>query len=93
MLNRTTFRKLFLAAGGAVMAAGGCMLNQSHDNGTPKPGGSDQLDRTVLPIQLPKPPPVTAMDVRDAKMPPWVEVKAPAGGARREADKNAGGIG
>jgi arylsulfatase len=36
------------------------------------------LDRTVLPIPEPEPPPITVLDVRDAKRPPRFEVKAPA---------------
>ena len=36
-------------------------------------------DRTVLPIQEPKRPVYTELDVRNAKMPPHFEVKAPAG--------------
>ncbi|MGH8480005.1 MAG: arylsulfatase [Gammaproteobacteria bacterium] len=37
------------------------------------------LDRTVLPIQEPKRPTYTELDVRNAKPPPRFEVKAPAG--------------
>jgi arylsulfatase len=37
------------------------------------------LDRTVLPIQLPAPPRYTELDVRQAKPPPWSDVKAPVG--------------
>jgi arylsulfatase A-like enzyme len=40
---------------------------------------SDELDRSVLPIQLPAPPAFTELDVRDVKTPPWVAVEAPAG--------------
>ncbi len=36
-------------------------------------------DRTVLPIPEPQPPPITELDVRNAKAPPRFEVKAPAG--------------
>jgi arylsulfatase A-like enzyme len=36
-------------------------------------------DRTVLPLQAPKPPVYKELDVRNAKMPPHFEVKAPAG--------------
>ena len=38
---------------------------------------SDGLDRTVLPIQAPKLPPITELDARKAKAPPRFEVKAP----------------
>ncbi|MFO1243367.1 MAG: sulfatase-like hydrolase/transferase [Rickettsiales bacterium] len=37
------------------------------------------LDRTVLPIKEPTYPPITEMDVRNAKAPPRFEVKAPQG--------------
>jgi len=37
------------------------------------------LDRTVLPVQEPKRPEYKELDVRNAKMPPHFEVKAPAG--------------
>ena len=36
-------------------------------------------DRTVLPVQEPKPPLYKELDVRNAKMPPHFEVKAPVG--------------
>jgi hypothetical protein len=36
-------------------------------------------DRTVLPVQMPKRPVIKELDVRNAKMPPYFEVKAPAG--------------
>ena len=39
----------------------------------------DRLDRTVLPIQEPKPPLYTELDARNVKPPPRFEVKAPAG--------------
>ena len=39
----------------------------------------DHLDRTVLPIPEPTYPPITELDVRNAKAPPRFEVKAPAG--------------
>ena len=42
-------------------------------------GAADQLDRTVLPIQLPKRPLYNELDVRKAKAPPHFEVTAPAG--------------
>jgi arylsulfatase len=37
------------------------------------------LDRTVLPIQEPKPEPITTFDARDAKAPPRFQVSAPKG--------------
>ena len=39
----------------------------------------DKVDRTVLPIQEPKRPLYTELDVRSVKTPPHFEVKAPAG--------------
>ncbi len=44
-----------------------------------EPVGNDGHDRTVLPIPEPQPPPITELDVRNAKAPPRFEVKAPAG--------------
>ena len=46
------------------------------------------LDRTMLPIQAPKPPVYTELDVRKATAPPRFEVKAPDGRAQR-ADRPA----
>ncbi len=40
---------------------------------------AEQLDRSVLPIPEPSYPPITELDVRNAKAPPRFEVKAPAG--------------
>lgn len=37
------------------------------------------LDRTVLPIEGPKPAPITTLDARDAKAPPRFQVTAPKG--------------
>ena len=37
----------------------------------------DQLDRTVLPIQIPKAPLYTELDARNAKPPPRFQVQAP----------------
>ena len=42
-------------------------------------GGSEKLDRTVLPIPEPTYPPITALDARDVKPPPRFQVKAPSG--------------
>jgi arylsulfatase len=39
----------------------------------------ENLDRTVLPIPVPAPPPILELDVRRAKAPPRFEVKVPAG--------------
>ncbi len=39
----------------------------------------DTLDRTILPIPEPARPPITELDVRNAKAPPRFEVKAPSG--------------
>jgi arylsulfatase A-like enzyme len=39
----------------------------------------DKLDRTILPIQEPKPPLYTELDARNASPPPRFEVKAPEG--------------
>jgi len=42
-------------------------------------GAQTTLDRTTLPIPEPKPPVSRELDVRNVKMPPRFEVKAPAG--------------
>ena len=44
-----------------------------------KKATEDTLDRTVLPIPEPSRPPITELDVRNAKAPPRFEVKAPSG--------------
>lgn len=38
-----------------------------------------KIDRTILPIHVPKVPPITEMDARNATAPPTFEVKAPEG--------------
>src|SRR5262245_40757812 len=43
----------------------------------PSRAGGDSLDPTVLPIPEPQTPPITVLDVRNAKAPPRFEVKAP----------------
>ncbi len=43
------------------------------------PSGAGGLDRTVLPIQEPPRPTFKELDVRNAKMPPNFDVRAPAG--------------
>lgn len=40
---------------------------------------AQQLDRTILPIPQPKRPVYKELDVRNVKMPPHFEVKAPKG--------------
>ena len=40
---------------------------------------AQQIDRTTLPIQEPSAPPITEMDVRNAKAPAFFQVKAPQG--------------
>ncbi len=44
-----------------------------------KKATEDTLDRTILPIPEPGRPPITELDVRNAKAPPRFEVKAPSG--------------
>src|SRR4029077_2529383 len=44
----------------------------------PQEAMKDALDRTVLPIPEPKSPSYTELDVRNVKVPPRFEVKAPA---------------
>jgi len=43
------------------------------------PSVSEKLDRTVLPIPDPKYPPITEIDARKAKAPPFFQVKPPKG--------------
>jgi len=45
--------------------------------GSPCALRSAEPDRTILPIQFPKPEPITVLDARDAKIPPRLEPKAP----------------
>jgi arylsulfatase len=40
---------------------------------------TDTLDRTILPIPEPSHPPITELDVRKAKAPPFFQVKPPVG--------------
>jgi arylsulfatase A-like enzyme len=73
--------------GWAVVGIGGLIgWLASEVTPPPKPAlaatqeaGNGAIDRTVLPIPEPKYPPITVLDVRDAKAPPRFEVKAPAG--------------
>ncbi len=46
---------------------------------TTREAAEDSVDRTVLPIPEPTYPPITELDVRNAKAPPRFDVKAPAG--------------
>jgi arylsulfatase A-like enzyme len=43
------------------------------------PSNKDALNRTILPIPVPKHPPIKELDVRKAKAPPRFEVNAPKG--------------
>ena len=60
------------------IAAGGPSALRAEVNET-QTAATDGLDRTVLPIPEPKEPPITVLDVRDAKAPPRFQVKSPAG--------------
>ncbi len=51
----------------------------SSNQKTDTPVSTNGIDRTVLPIKEPTPPTYTELDVRNAKMPPRFEVKAPEG--------------
>lgn len=66
--NRRGWRRI-AAIAFLLAAASGDALAQAADG----------FDRTVLPVHLPPPPQYQQLDVRDAKAPPWTEVKAPAG--------------
>jgi arylsulfatase A-like enzyme len=67
--EKFTKLKGWLSVGGAAIA-GGLGIT---------PCFAETLDRTVLPIQEPKRPVYTELDVRNVKMPPHFDVKAPAG--------------
>ncbi len=68
MKKRVSCRKLLAAGLPAV-----CMAPVVWAQGT------GQIDRTVLPIKEPQYPPITKLDVREAKAPPRFEVKGPKG--------------
>ena len=64
----------------AVTCVLGCTNARTESNGaTAKTPGTDQLDRTMLPIQPPRSEPVTTMDARNATKPAQFSIKAPAG--------------
>ncbi len=65
-----------LAALGVLMALAPAVWAQEIPA---RPGRSDTLDRTVLPIPEPKPVPITEVDARNAKAPARFEVTAPRG--------------
>jgi arylsulfatase len=60
------------------ISAGGPLPQRSEASAPPQ-AAADSLDRTVIPIPEPKHPPITELDVRNAKAPPRFEIKAPAG--------------
>jgi arylsulfatase len=60
------------------MLAGG-PFSQNHEARAAQQVAADSLDRTVLPIPEPKYPPISQLDVRNAKAPPRFEVKPPPG--------------
>ena len=62
----------------AWLVAGGPFPGRPAASAT-REAAADNLDRTVLPIPEPTYPPITELDVRNAKAPPRFEVKAPAG--------------
>jgi arylsulfatase A-like enzyme len=78
--NATRMPVLIVIAMGALLgwlAAGSHFPRNPSANAAQAAEGS--LDRKVLPIPEPKYPPITVLDVRDAKAPPRFEVKPPAG--------------
>jgi arylsulfatase A-like enzyme len=73
---------------GWAIVALGMLVGWLAAGGFPPPGravsatqepAAGAVDRTSLPIPEPTYPPITVLDVRDAKAPPRFEVKAPAG--------------
>jgi len=79
--------RLGLTRGVAVILAGFCsaqpMFAEDNAGALADKGAAqsaaDAIDRTVLPIAEPKRPLFTELDVRNVKLPPSFEVKAPAG--------------
>jgi arylsulfatase A-like enzyme len=66
-MNRTYLMLLWIG----IYAATGLFPSEVHAEGT-------ELDRTVLPIQLPKRPVYSELDVRNVPMPPNPKISAPA---------------
>jgi hypothetical protein len=91
MLKKKHTRGLLITAlptiAAALLAAAiaGCQSSPPGESGNvagpPTPAGAasaqQDLDRTILPIQEPKPPTYTELDARNLKAPPLFEVKAP----------------
>src|SRR5947209_13634637 len=59
------------------IAAGGPFSGNAAVSAPPE-AAEGTVDRTILPIPEPKYPPFTELDVRNVKVPPRFEVKAPA---------------
>jgi arylsulfatase A-like enzyme len=69
-----------LMALATALIAAGCRQAQEKPKTAEQFAGADwKPDRTVLPIQEPKYPPITEVDARKATPPPRFEVKAPQG--------------
>jgi len=61
-----------------ILSAWGCEKENSSKIQSLS-GGAEKLDRSVLPIQGPRYPPITELDARNVKPPPRFEIKAPKG--------------
>ena len=63
-----------------IVALAGLIIGScTTPNQTADKSDSSANDRTILPLKEPLPPKFTELDVRNAKMPPRFEVKAPEG--------------
>ncbi len=69
---------LAVAAACPLLIAAACSTPPAEP-AKPAAAGAVALDRTVLPIQEPKYPPVTELDARKVTPPPRFEIKAPEG--------------
>ena len=69
-------RLFTLALAGLLVTAFACNNSEAQNSA---PGMAASVDRTVLPVPEPQYPPITELDVHNAKAPPRFQVKAPKG--------------
>ena len=74
-------RDLFLSTAKAALlsAFGGTWLRGEANAQTAAPTEDVPIDRTVLPIRQPTYPPVTELDARNVRPPPFFQIRAPVG--------------
>jgi arylsulfatase A-like enzyme len=80
ILQEPPVRRIFTLVLPAFFVASGASVAPAQQPSTPPAAAVEngaELDRRVLPIPEPKPPVITELDVRNAKLPPRFEVKAP----------------